>query len=100
MSANLEKDLRDETVKWLKRADELLQIIVPGEEKSRAERFLENISAYIFDSRYFLEYGDLIRAFEAVVWAWSWLEIGLEMGILRKDLTGCIQEEVLYGKDI
>jgi hypothetical protein len=48
------------------------------------ERFLENISAYISDSHYFLDKGDLIRAFESVVWAWAWMEIGLEMEKLIK----------------
>jgi uncharacterized protein len=87
MSANLENDLRDETMKWLEKAEEMMQTIVPAGEKLRPKHFLNNISAYIYDSKHFLEYGDLIRAFEAVVWAWAWIEIGLEMGILRKDLT-------------
>ncbi|MGB3943369.1 MAG: DUF357 domain-containing protein, partial [Methanothrix sp.] len=34
------------------------------------------------DSRHFSEKGDPIRAFEAVIWAWAWIEIGLEVGIL------------------
>lgn len=46
------------------------------------ERFLSNIRAYLSDSCHFAEKGDLIRAFEAVVWAWAWIEIGLEVGIL------------------
>jgi hypothetical protein len=87
MSANLEDDLRDETMKWLEKAEDMMQTIVPAGEMSRSEHFLNNISAYIFDSKHFLEHGDLIRGFEAVVWAWAWIEIGLEMGVLRKDLT-------------
>ena len=27
---------------------------------------------------------DLIRAFEAVIWAWAWMEIGLEKELLRQ----------------
>jgi hypothetical protein len=77
---SLEEDLYAETQKWLKRAEDLFARI------SGDEHFLENISAYICDSRYFLEAGDLIRAFEAVVWAWAWMEIGLETKSLqRKD---------------
>ncbi len=76
----LEEDLYAETLKWLDRADDLFV------EISGDEHFLENISAYICDSRHFLEAGDLIRAFEAVVWAWAWMEIGLETKLLqRKD---------------
>jgi hypothetical protein len=78
MSDNLAEDLSAETQKWLGRADDLFRRLA-GEE-----RFLENISAYLSDSRYFLEKGDLIRAFESVVWAWAWMEIGLEMGLVRE----------------
>ncbi|MEM4473012.1 MAG: DUF357 domain-containing protein [Archaeoglobaceae archaeon] len=70
----LEEELREETKKWLKRIRERIEEI--GGEKN----FLENIKAYVKDCEYFLEKGDLIKAFECVVWAWAWLEIGLEVG--------------------
>lgn len=74
----LEEDLRAETVKWQKKAEELY-------EKVSGEReFLENVSAYIRDCQYFLEKEDLIRAFEAVIWAWAWMEIGLQKGLLQR----------------
>jgi hypothetical protein len=74
---SLEEDLRMETLKWLQKAEELY-CHVSGEE-----HFLENVSAYISDSHYFLEKKDLIRAFEAVIWAWAWMEIGLEKDLLK-----------------
>ncbi|MCK9565676.1 MAG: DUF357 domain-containing protein [Methanothrix sp.] len=74
----LEDDLRAETVKWQKKAQELY------EKVSGDGEFLENVSAYIRDCQYFLEKGDLIRAFEAVIWAWAWMEIGLEKGLLQQ----------------
>ena len=74
----LEDDLEKETLKWLVRAKELFGTI-EGDE-----RFLENISAYLRDSKYFLDKGDLIRAFEAVIWAWAWMEIGLDTKALNK----------------
>ncbi|MCX8206899.1 MAG: DUF357 domain-containing protein [Methanothrix sp.] len=73
MTGDLASELRAETEKWLKRADERLSRCAGD------ERFLSNIKAYISDSRYFLEIGDPIRAFEAVIWAWAWLEIGEEL---------------------
>ncbi len=75
---SLEEDLRTETLKWQEKADELFARI------SGDEDFLKNISAYIHDSSYFLERGDLIRAFEAVIWAWAWMEIGLDRGLLHQ----------------
>jgi len=82
MSSDLAEDLRAETLKWLDRAEDLFCRLAGD------ERFLENISAYLSDSRHFLDKEDLIRAFEAVVWAWAWMEIGLEMGLLREKKGG------------
>lgn len=75
---SLREELEAETRKWLKKAEDLFENI------SGDEDFLENISAYINDSHYFLDNGDLIRAFESVVWAWAWMEIGLDRNILVK----------------
>ena len=74
---SLEEDLQMETLKWLGKA-EALYCQVSGDE-----HFQENVSAYIHDSHYFLEKKDLIRAFEAVIWAWAWMEIGLEKDLLK-----------------
>jgi len=75
---SLEEDLQMETLKWLEKA-EALYCQISGDE-----HFLENVSAYIRDSHYFLEKKDLIRAFEAVIWAWAWMEIGLEKDLLQQ----------------
>lgn len=72
---NVEDELRNETLKWLERIEAL--------EFDGDMRFVENINAYISDSHYFLEKGDLVRAFECVVWAWAWLEIGRDFGFLE-----------------
>jgi hypothetical protein len=80
MSQDIEAELRNETVKWLQRAEQLF-----GETIQRDERFAKNIAAYISDSHHFLDTGDLIRAFEAVIWAWAWMEIGQEMGLMSRD---------------
>jgi len=83
---SLEENLKEETKKWLQRAEgDLDEIIL---QKADGQRFLTNIAAYISDTRYFLERGDLIRAFEAVIWAWAWIEIGLDMGALVREDDG------------
>jgi len=74
----LEADLRSETLKWQKKAQDLLENVCGDDE------FLENVSAYIRDCQYFIEKDDLIRAFEAVIWAWAWMEIGLQKGLLQQ----------------
>lgn len=78
----LEEDLRNEIAKWLdkllreKNAVEILN--------DKGQEFMSNIEAYISDSRYFMDKGDLIRAFECVVWAWAWLEIGMEIELFQR----------------
>ena len=85
LSDNIEENLRNETTKWLERAEQLVCEISIGGINSGHGHFMRNISAYISDSKYFLKEGDPIRAFESVVWAWAWIEIGLEMEILKKE---------------
>jgi len=73
----VEEELRGETLKWLERIEDKI-IALDGDRG-----FIENVKAYVSDSKYFLQKNDLVRAFECVVWAWAWLEIGLEIGKLR-----------------
>ncbi len=77
---SVKENLQNETEKWLRRLKEE-QIEAAGDG---GDMFLENIKAYTKDADYFRKEGDLVRAFEAVVWAWSWLEIGEELGILDR----------------
>lgn len=78
----LEEDLKHETVKWLdrlQREKERVEVL-----NSKGHEFMDNIEAYISDTGYFLDKGDLVRAFECVVWAWAWLEIGMEIDLFQK----------------
>lgn len=78
----IEKDLTRETEKWLKKAKEKrVKTVLLDKTK---QGMLKNIDAYISDSEHFLKKDDLIRAFEAVTWAWSILELGLELEIFKK----------------
>ena len=72
--------LRAETGKWLRRIKQErrnVQLLDP-EKKD----FLKNIDAYIADCEHFLKKEDVVLAFESVIWAWAWLSIGKELGIL------------------
>ena len=78
----IETDLTRETEKWLKKAKEKrVKTVLLDKTK---QGMLKNIDAYISDSEHFLKKDDLIRAFEAVTWAWSILELGLELEIFKK----------------
>lgn len=76
-------NLRNETEKWLKKIKaERKKIRLKDVSK---KSMIKNMDAYISDSEHFLEKGDLIRAFEAVIWSWSILELCLELEIFAKD---------------
>lgn len=79
---DVSEQLQDETKKWLAKA----KAERPGLELADSSKkdFLKNIDAYIADAEHFMFHKDFVRAFEAVVWAWSWLEIGERIGILKK----------------
>lgn len=76
-----EQELRRETEKWLLRIErEIKNIKPPGQKGSES---LENIKAYIKDSRYFMGRGDLVRAFEAVIWSWAIYDTAKELKLLK-----------------
>ena len=81
MSKSIEEELEMETKKWLERIEREIEAVEAVNKKGK--EFFENIKAYISDSHYFLD-RDLIRAFECVVWAWAWLEIGIELKLLKR----------------
>jgi uncharacterized protein len=78
----VEKDLLVETEKWLIKIKTERKKIVLADEKRAT--MLKNIDAYISDTDHFLKKNDLIRAFEAVVWAWAWIEILEQLDVIRK----------------
>jgi hypothetical protein len=81
---SVEKELKTETIKWLERIERKIKSVEASCEKGN--EFLRNTQAYISDTKYFFKQNDLIRAFECVVWAWAWIEIGLEVGFLREKI--------------
>ena len=80
MDATAEQ-LTAETARWRARLDRERARCTP--KGPRGEEFLANIDAYRRDADHFEKAGDLVRAFECVVWAWAWLEIGADAGEVR-----------------
>lgn len=77
-----EEQLIFETGKWLARAEAEFKKVEPCGKKGG--EFARNISAYLKDTRHFEAKKDFVRAFEAVVWAWAWIEIGKDVGVLKE----------------
>jgi hypothetical protein len=74
-------ELQAEIRKWGARLDERLQKVTPSD--GTGERMIRNARAYREDSHHFLNSGDLVKSFECLIWAWAFLEIGLELGHLK-----------------
>jgi len=68
-----------EIKKWTKKINNEIKNVSGDKE------FLENINAYIKDSQYFFEKNDFVRSFEAIIWAWAWLEIGKDVEKIKKN---------------
>jgi len=77
---SIENQLANETQKWKKRIKIKMKTVKFADEQGK--EFLDNIKAYINDSDYFLGKKDLVRAFEAIIWAWSLYETGKRAGLL------------------
>ena len=74
--------LEEETTRWAARIKESMNGVKAVKGK---EYLVKNIEAYISDSSYFRKKGDMVRSFEAIIWAWAWLEIGLAEGLVGKN---------------
>ena len=84
-----DETLRKEIDKWTSKIKtELENIETYG---TKGKEFLKNIEAYVSDSAHFLQEKDLVRSFEAIVWAWAWLEIGTDLDFLRKEYVNIKQ---------
>jgi hypothetical protein len=79
-SKDIESDLRKEIDKWtLKIEEEIKRTKLLDKNKSN---FLDNINAYVSDSKYFLQKNELIKSYEALIWAFAVLETCKELKIL------------------
>lgn len=67
--------------KWTKKLEPLIDKIIVNDQ--RGEEMLNNMKAYIADSKYFVEKNDLVKSFEAMVWAWAIFEICRQIGIFK-----------------
>ena len=81
------ESLERETRKWLARLESETKGGIKPVGKTNQEKIrnsIDNIHAYIKDCNYFLEQGDLVRAFEAIVYAWGIYETLLRLNLIKK----------------
>ncbi|MBU5678728.1 MAG: DUF357 domain-containing protein [Candidatus Aenigmatarchaeota archaeon] len=75
---DIEIKLKSEIEKWKNKIEEELNNLNKENQKENKKEILKDIRAYIEDSKYFYNKGDLIRAFEAIIWAWALFEISFK----------------------
>ncbi len=75
--------LKDETRKWEKKLQTRLKDVDSADEDGA--ELLENARAYLNDVDHFRDQEDWVRAFEAVIWGWSWLEIGERLEKIKEE---------------
>jgi len=75
--------LRKETEKWLSRLEKERSSLRILKDSKELKAVLKNLDAYIKDTRHFLEKGDLVRAFEAVIYGWGILDTLRSMHLIE-----------------
>lgn len=79
---NLRKRLEKEIEEWQEKLNKKLGKVSASKEEGY--KFIKNIEAYYKDSKHFYNEEKLIESFEALIWAWSWIEIGIEYDFLKE----------------
>jgi len=76
--------LKKETEKWLSKLEKGRSRVHILKESKELKAVLKNLDAYISDTRHFLQKGDFIRAFEAIIYGWGILETCEHLGIVER----------------
>jgi hypothetical protein len=85
MNNKIAQELESETKKWLKKLKEDMEKRKHNPSTGAPARtVLKNIHSYIEDCNHFLEKGDLVRAFEAVIYAWGLWDGMVKYGLGEK----------------
>lgn len=74
-------EIKDETLKMIEKIKPLVEKIEVKDDKG--EEMLENMKAYIEDSKHFLGKENYVKAFEAIVFAYGILETCEELGVFK-----------------
>jgi hypothetical protein len=73
--------MREETIKMIEKIEPLIDKIEVNGKKG--EEMMENMKAYVSDSKHFLKNKNYLKSFEAIVWAWAILEICEELDVFK-----------------
>ncbi len=77
----MEDRLREEILEMTQKIEPLVERVEVVD--NRGIEIFTNMKSYIADSQHFLKAGNLIKSFEAILWAWAILELGEELEIFK-----------------
>lgn len=75
------EELRDVAKKEIDQMDEIIEEVKVVDKKGND--IMELSKAYFSDSKHFFEKKDFIRAFEAVVISWTYIDSGLHLKVFK-----------------
>ena len=80
---DISESLKRETEKWLEKLEKEMKKANNTTKNKQIENELVNINAYISDCKHFLEKKDLVKAFEAIIYAWGIVDTLRRCGLIR-----------------
>ena len=80
----MDDDLKERTEKEINMMEKVFRFLsVKNGENKLSSEFFDMASNYFSDSKFFMEKKDYIRAFEAVVISWAYVDAGLKAGFFE-----------------
>ena len=80
----MDDDLKERTEKEINMMEKVFRFLsVKNGENKLSSEFFDMASNYFSDSKFFMEKKDYIRAFEAVVISWAYLDAGIKAGLFE-----------------
>ncbi|MGC8533651.1 MAG: DUF357 domain-containing protein [Candidatus Parvarchaeum sp.] len=80
----MDDDLKDRTEKEIRMMERVFRSLsLKDNDNKLSSEFFDMSSNYFSDSKFFAEKKDYIRAFEAVVISWAYIDAGLKAGFFE-----------------
>jgi Uncharacterized protein conserved in archaea len=80
----MDDDLKERTEREISMMEKVFRALsVKDDENKLSSEFFDMSSNYFNDSKFFMEKKDYIRAFEAVVISWAYIDAGIKVGLFE-----------------
>ena len=80
----MDDDLKERTEREISMMEKVFRALsVKDDENKLSSEFFDMSSNYFNDSKFFMEKKDYIRAFEAIVISWAYIDAGIKVGLFE-----------------